>query len=83
MQTIKVGPEIANAWGWLLNRAPRVAKALHDTPGASQTMADVVAGFDFFHRRYGIQGGQSMSEVQRTVTYIESTDTIVIHQSYR
>lgn len=79
----RVGAEIANSWGWLLNRAPRIAKALDQTPGSTQTMADILAGFDYFHRRYGIQTPQRMSEVERTVTYNESTDTIIIHQSVR
>lgn len=77
----RVGAEIANAWGWLLNRAPRVARALEANPGSTQTMADVVAGFDFFNRRYGITDDkQRMSEVDRRVTYNEATDTIIIHQ---
>lgn len=79
----RVGAEIANAWGWLLNRAPRIARALDQTPGSTQTMADIVAGFDFFHRRYGIATKQRMSEVERRVTYNEATDTIIIHQAIR
>lgn len=77
----RIGAEIANAWGWLLNRAPRVARALEANPGSSQTMADIVAGFDFFNRRHGITDNkQRMSEVERRVTYNEATDTIIIHQ---
>ncbi len=79
-QNLRVGVEIATAWGWLLARAPRIARALDRTPGASQTMADVLAGFDFFHRRYGLETGQQMANVDRRVTYNESTDPIIIHQ---
>lgn len=76
----RVGAEIANAWGWLLNRAPRIAKALSETPGSTQTMAEVCAGFDFFHRRYGLQRAADMQNIERRVTYNEATDTIIIHQ---
>lgn len=76
----QIGAEIANSWGWLLNRAPRIARALDQTPGSAQTMAEIVAGFDFFHRRYGVQTKQQMADVERRVTYNEATDTIIIHQ---
>jgi hypothetical protein len=77
----RVGPEIANAWGWLLNRAPRLAKALQATPGATATVADILAGFDLFHRRHGLTRPQEMAEVERKVIYVEGTDCIVIYQT--
>jgi hypothetical protein len=51
----RVGQEIVNTFGWLLTRAPRLAKALQETPGASETMAEILAGFDLFHRKEGIR----------------------------
>jgi hypothetical protein len=78
-----MGPEILNAWAWLLNRAPRVAKAINDTPGSAATLADILAGFDLFHRRYSIQSKRQMAEVERNVSYNEATDIIIVRQNWR
>lgn len=78
---VHMGPEIANAWGFLINRAPRVARAIHDTPGSAQTLADVLAGFDLFHRRYGLSDAKrDYARIERRVSYDEATDMIVIRQ---
>jgi hypothetical protein len=78
---IFAGPEILNAWGWLLNRAPRVAKAIHDTPGSAGTFAEILAGFDLFHRRYALSTPRDYALVTRNVTYNEATDMIVVRQT--
>jgi transposase len=80
---IEAGPEILNAWAWLLNRAPRVAKAVNDTPGAAKTVADIMAGFDLFHRRYGLTDKRQYAEVERDVSYNEATDIIIVRQHWR
>jgi hypothetical protein len=79
----RMGNEIANAWAWLVARAPRIARALDDTPDAAKVFADVMAAFDFFHRRYGIVTREQMRDVERQVTYDEVSDTIRISQVYR
>lgn len=80
---IEVGNEILNAWAWLLNRAPRVARAIDQTPGSAKTIADIMAGFDLFHRRYGITEPREFAEVQRDVSYNEATDIIIVRQTWR
>jgi hypothetical protein len=79
---LRVGNEIANAWGWLLARAPRVAKALEAMPGAPAMMASVLAGIDLFHRRYGVQPNpRELGLTKMDVSYNEATDTILIRLS--
>lgn len=75
--------EIVNAWGWLLSRAPRMARALEATPGASATFGEILAGFDLFHRKMGLVTAEQMRDVERTVTYLEHNDSILIRQEYR
>jgi hypothetical protein len=76
----RVGAEIPNAWAFLLSRAPRIARALEETPGASQTFGEILAGFDLFHRKNGLVTAEQMRDVDRKVTYIEATDAIFIRQ---
>lgn len=78
-----MGAEVANSWGWLLNRAPRIAEAIENTPGAARTLADIMAAFDLFHRRQGIDTKQKMSEVERNVSYDEQTDIVIVRQNFR
>ena len=78
---VQMGQEIANSWQWLLNRAPRVARALWETPGSATTMAEIVAGFDLFHRRYDLVGVRDLQRVDRRVSYDEATDMIVVRQA--
>lgn len=80
---IEVGTEILNSWAWLLNRAPRVARAIDQTPGSARTLADIMAGFDLFHRRYHITTKREFAEVERDVSYNEATDIIIVRQNWR
>jgi hypothetical protein len=80
----RVGTEIANAWGWLLNRAPRIARALNDMPGGPSMMARVLAGVDLYIRRHGIRDNRrAMSTLDFEVTYQPNPDAIVIKISHR
>jgi hypothetical protein len=79
---IQYGPEIANAWGWLLARAPRIARQLEATPGSTQVMANILAGFDLFCRRYDLTTDAQMSRIEREVSYNEATDIIICRQSW-
>jgi hypothetical protein len=80
---LSVGLEIVNAWAWMLARSPRLARALEATPGASATFGEILAGFDVFHRRYGIVSADEMRDVERKVTYVEASDLIIIRQTFK
>jgi hypothetical protein len=80
---IEVSNEILNTWSWMLARAPRIAKAIHDTPGSAATFAEIMAGFDLFHRRYGLTSKREFSQVERQVSYNEATDIIIVRQNWR
>jgi hypothetical protein len=49
-----VGPEIANAWGVLLARAPRLARRIHDT-GLGSMLAKVLNGVELIARTGGLR----------------------------
>jgi hypothetical protein len=46
-------------------------------------MASVLAGLDLFHRRYGVDPGDSraLSHTKMDVSYNEATDTILVRLS--
>jgi hypothetical protein len=53
-----MGPEIANAWGVLLARAPRLARRIHDI-GLGSMLAKVLNGVELVVRTRGLQPHQA------------------------
>lgn len=52
---VTVAPGVLNAWGWLLARAPRLARAVHDTPGSAAVLAKVLNGIELIARNSGLE----------------------------
>ncbi len=77
-RSLQVGPEIANAWGWLLNRAPRIARTLEEWPGSMSMFARVLAAIDLLCHVRGLTPQQFGRAYDPEVTFDVHAERIII-----